>query len=70
MSKNRITEIDVDINNMSVTEKLEEGKIVLLVLDGTKGKAKKCEVVDHGETTLETQAGKLKRITFTESDLW
>jgi len=67
---NRLHEIEIDINNMSVKQKLEPGKVLILVLDGHQGKAKLCEAVHHGYTIIETAKGKAARISYEESELF
>nr|WP_309099091.1 XtrA/YqaO family protein [Fredinandcohnia onubensis] len=57
-------------DEMSVTQKIEPGKVVVIVLDGHLGKAKKCEAVEHGFTVIETAKGKTARIKFEESELF
>lgn len=66
----RLHEIEIDINNMSVKQKLEPGKVLILVLDGHQGKAKLCEAVEHGYTIIETAKGKTARIRYEESELF
>ena len=66
----RLHEVDIDINNMSVKQKLEPGKVLILVLDGHQGKAKLCEAVEHGYTIIETANGKTARIRYEESELF
>jgi hypothetical protein len=69
MSK-RSHELDIDINNMSVQQKIEPGKVLIVVLDGHQGKVKVCEAVEHGQTIIETAKGKTARIRFEESELF
>lgn len=65
----RLTELVINNHDMSISEQIEPGKVIVLVLDGNKGKAFKCEAVSHGLTIVETTSGKSKRITFEESEL-
>nr|WP_267930411.1 XtrA/YqaO family protein [Cytobacillus spongiae] len=62
-------ELAININDMSINQKLESGKIKVIVLDGVKGTATICEAAEHGETVIETINGKTKRISFRESEL-
>ena len=64
----RSQEIEIDINNMSIQQKVEPGKVLILVLDGHQGKAKLCEAVEHGFTIVETVNGKTARIRYEESE--
>ena len=66
----RLQEIEIDINNMSIQQKVEPGKVLILVLDGHQGKAKLCEAVEHGYTIIETAKGKTARIRYEESELF
>ncbi|MEH7490853.1 XtrA/YqaO family protein [Neobacillus niacini] len=66
----RSQEIDINIQNMSVQQKLEPGKVLIVVLDGIQGKAKMCEAVEHGYTIIETAKGKTARIRYEESELF
>lgn len=53
-----------------VTQQIEPGKVMVLVLDGIQGKAKLCEAVEHGQTIIETAKGKAARILFHEGELF
>jgi hypothetical protein len=66
----RSQELTVDINNMSIQQSIEPGKVLIVVLDGHQGKAKMCEAVEHGQTIIETAKGKTARIRFEESELF
>ncbi|MCL6571721.1 MAG: XtrA/YqaO family protein [Bacillus sp. (in: Bacteria)] len=66
----RSQEIDIDINDMSIQQKLEPGKVLIIVLDGNQGKAKMCEAVEHGLTIIETAKGKTARIRFEDCELF
>ncbi|WP_226619845.1 XtrA/YqaO family protein [Cytobacillus firmus] len=66
----RIRKINVNPNDMSVMQKLESGKIKIVVLDGHKGTVSSFEAVNHGETIIETVNGQPKRIHFRESELF
>ncbi|CEG25978.1 XtrA/YqaO family protein [Bacillus sp. B-jedd] len=65
----RLVEIEIDDKDLSVKQHMEPGKVLVLVLDGQKGKAYRCEAVKHGLTIVETTGGKSKRVTFEESEL-
>ncbi|PGE31572.1 XtrA/YqaO family protein [Bacillus wiedmannii] len=66
----RIKEMKINIEEMKIEQKIESGKIIVLVLDGTQGKVKMCEAVEHGFTIIETVKGQAKRIEFEESELF
>lgn len=66
----RLQKVHVNPNDMSVKQKLESGKIKIIVLDGHKGTASSFEAVNHGETIIETVNGQTKRIHFRESELF
>ncbi|EJR61470.1 hypothetical protein IIO_02923 [Bacillus cereus VD115] len=66
----RIKEMKINVEEMKIEQKIESGKIIVLVLDGTQGKVKMCEAVDHGFTIIETVKGQAKRIKFEESELF
>jgi hypothetical protein len=67
---NRSQEMNVDTDNMSINQTIEPGKVVIVVLDGHRGKAKKFEAVEHGLTIIETVNGKAARIRFEEGELF
>lgn len=60
----------INVEEMKIEQKIESGKIIVLVLNGTQGKVKMCEAVDHGFTMIETVKGQAKRIRFEESELF
>lgn len=66
----RIRELRINRDDMTITQKLESGKIKIVVLDGQRGTASTFEAVKHGETVIETVNGKTKRIHFRESELF
>ncbi|EPF11116.1 MULTISPECIES: XtrA/YqaO family protein [Bacillus] len=66
----RIKEMKINVEEMKIEQKIESGKIIVLVLDGTQGKVKMCEAVEHGFTIIETVKGQAKRIKFEESELF
>ncbi|PFF75832.1 terminase [Bacillus cereus] len=66
----RIKEMEINVEEMKIEQKIESGKIIVLVLDGTQGKVKMCEAVEHGFTIIETVKGQAKRIKFEESELF
>ncbi|MEH7435484.1 XtrA/YqaO family protein, partial [Bacillus thuringiensis] len=47
----------INVEEMKIEQKIESGKIIVLVLDGTQGKVKMCEAVEHGFTIIETVKG-------------
>ncbi|MBG9586960.1 terminase [Cytobacillus firmus] len=53
---------------MSIEQKLESGKIKIIVLDGRKGVVSSFDAVHHGETIVETVNGEARRIHFRESE--
>ncbi|MFL0361427.1 XtrA/YqaO family protein [Pseudobacillus sp. 179-B 2D1 NHS] len=63
-------EVEININDLSVTQKIKQGKVLVLILDGNQGKAKYVEAVHHGNTIVETVKGEAKRIKFEESVLF
>ncbi|MDF2859620.1 MAG: terminase [Neobacillus sp.] len=66
----RSQEIEIDIEDMSINQKIEPGKVLIIVLDGHQGKAKMCQAVEHGQTIIETAKGKTARICFEEFELF
>jgi hypothetical protein len=66
----RAQELEINVENMTVQQKIEPGKVLVLVLDGNQGKAKVCEAVEHGHTIIETAKGKTARIRYEESELF
>lgn len=62
----RLKEVQIDIETMEVTQKVEPGKILVMVLDGKSGKVKITEAVEHGQTVVETVNGTVKRVNFNE----
>jgi hypothetical protein len=66
----RTKDLTIDEINMSIQQKLEPGKVLVVVLDGHQGKAKVCEAVEHGHTIIETAKGKTARIRFEDSELF
>ncbi|GAA0313638.1 hypothetical protein GCM10008967_00160 [Bacillus carboniphilus] len=65
----RTFEVEMNPETLEINEKIETGKVVVLVLDGVKGKATKCEAVEHGFTIIETSKGKPVRIKFEDYEL-
>jgi microcompartment protein CcmL/EutN len=65
----RMREIPID-DNLVVSQKLEPGKILVMVLDGKSGKVKITEAVEHGQTVIETHNGKVKRVSFKDDELF
>jgi hypothetical protein len=66
----RAQELQIDINNMTVSHPVVPGKVLVLVIDGVQGKAKVAEAVEHGFTIVETAKGKTARIKYEESELF
>lgn len=69
MSK-RAQELQIDIDNMTVSHPVVPGKVLVIVVDGVQGKVKVAEAVEHGFTIVETSKGKTARIKFEESELF
>lgn len=65
----RIADLEVNAEDLSIFEKLEPGKVKIIVLDGQKGTAKMFTAVEHGETIIETHNGKTKRVRFEDGEL-
>ncbi|MGG3210576.1 XtrA/YqaO family protein [Geobacillus stearothermophilus] len=66
----RAQELQIDIDNMTVSHPVVPGKVIVIVVDGVQGKAKVAEAVEHGYTIIETAKGKTARIKFEESELF
>jgi len=66
----RAQELQIDIDNMTVSHPVVPGKVLVVVIDGVQGKAKVAEAVEHGYTIIETAKGKTARIKFEESELF
>jgi hypothetical protein len=66
----RAQELQIDIENMTVSHPVIPGKVLVLVIDGVQGKAKVAEAVEHGFTIVETAKGKTARIKYEESELF
>jgi len=66
----RAQELQIDIDNMTVSHPIVPGKVLVIVIDGVQGKAKVAEAVEHGFTIVETAKGKTARIKFEESELF
>uniref|UniRef100_UPI00313B3DAA XtrA/YqaO family protein n=1 Tax=Bacillus sp. OTU530 TaxID=3043862 RepID=UPI00313B3DAA len=56
--------IKINVEDMSIQQKLENGKVLVLILDGVKGTATKVEAPEHGLTVIETAKGKSARVKF------
>lgn len=67
---NRSQDLNIDNETMSIKQTIEPGKVIIVVLDGHSGKAKKYEAVNHGRTIIETVNGKTARIRFQEGELF
>ncbi|MGZ0084560.1 XtrA/YqaO family protein [Caldibacillus thermoamylovorans] len=66
----RAQELQIDIDNMTVSHPVVPGKVIVIVVDGVQGKAKVAEAVEHGYTIIETAKGKTARIKYEESELF
>lgn len=66
----RSRELEIDIEDMSINQKIEPGKVKIVILDGHQGKAKICEAVHHGQTIIETVKGNAVRIRYEEGELF
>lgn len=66
----RSREIDLNPDGKSVTQELEPGKVLVIVLDGVQNKAKVTEAVEHGFTIIETAKGKVAKIKYNEGELF
>jgi hypothetical protein len=66
----RLKEMKIDMQNLSVTQKMERGKVLIVILDGVQGKAKMTEAVEHGSTIIETAKGKVAKIKYDERELF
>lgn len=66
----RLKEIKIDMPTLSVTQKMERGKILIVILDGVQGKAKMTEAVEHGSTIIETAKGKVAEIKYDDGELF
>jgi hypothetical protein len=66
----RLTDLEINIEDLSITKQLEQGKVLVLILDGNQGKAKVTEAVDHGFTVIETVKGKVAKIKYEEGELF
>ncbi|WP_414631751.1 RNA chaperone Hfq [Aneurinibacillus sp. UBA3580] len=67
--KMRAREVMIDTETMTVTQQIEPGKVLILVLDGHKGKATLAQAVEHGMTAIETVKGQSVRIHYEEKEL-
>lgn len=56
--------IEINVNDMSIQQQIENGKVLVLVLDGVKGTATKVEAPEHGLTVVETAKGKSAKVKF------
>ncbi|MDF9520784.1 XtrA/YqaO family protein [Bacillus cereus] len=65
----RLKDISTNLCGTKVEGNIEEGKVLILILDGNQGKVKVCEAVEHGLTIIETVKGQAKRVKFEESEL-
>ncbi|WP_255350123.1 XtrA/YqaO family protein [Geobacillus sp. Sah69] len=66
----RAQELQIDIDNMTVSHPVVPGKVIVIIVDGVQGKAKVAEAVEHGYTIIETAKGKTARIKYEESELF
>lgn len=65
----RTKNLTIDKSTMSITQKMQKGKVLVIVLDGEKEKATITEAVEHGMTVIETVNGKSVRIHYDEKEL-
>ncbi|KIQ88306.1 terminase [Bacillus sp. L_1B0_8] len=65
----RLKDISANLNGTKVEGNIEEGKVLIIILDGNQGKVKVCEAVEHGLTIIETVKGHAKKVKFEESEL-
>ncbi|MDD9147840.1 XtrA/YqaO family protein [Sporolactobacillus sp. CQH2019] len=66
----RLKEMELNIDDLSVTQKMERGKVLIVILDGVQGKAKVTQAVEHGQTIIETAKGKVAKIKYDEGELF
>jgi SepF-like predicted cell division protein (DUF552 family) len=66
----RSKEINLNSDGKSVTQEIEPGKVLVVVLDGIQNKAKVTEAVEHGFTIIETAKGKVAKIKYDEGELF
>jgi SepF-like predicted cell division protein (DUF552 family) len=66
----RAKKIDLNTDGKSVTQEIEPGKVLVVVLDGVQNKAKVTEAVEHGLTIIETAKGKVAKIKYDEGELF
>jgi hypothetical protein len=66
----RAQELQINIDNMTISHPVVPGKVLVIVVDGVQGKAKVAEAVEHGYTIIETAKGKTARIKYEESELF
>jgi hypothetical protein len=66
----RLKEMKIDLQDLSVTQKMEQGKVLIVILDGVQGKAKVTEAVEHGFTIIETAKGKVAKIKYDDNELF
>lgn len=65
----RLKEIELNSDGESVTQKIEPGKVLVVVLDGVQKKAKITVAVEHAFTIIETAKGKVAKIKYDEGEL-
>jgi SepF-like predicted cell division protein (DUF552 family) len=66
----RAKEIDLNMDGKSVTQEIEPGKVLVVVLDGIQNRAKVTEAVEHGLTIIETAKGKVAKIKYDDGELF
>jgi hypothetical protein len=67
----RAVDLSVNLQDMSIdSQKIEAGKVKIIILDGVQGKVKMTEAVEHGLTIIETVKGRVVRVKFEESELY
>lgn len=65
----RTKNVEINPEDLSVKHHMEPGKVHILVIDGTQGKATLCEAVFHGQTIIETIKGKAARVNYKDEVL-
>ncbi|PAE53286.1 hypothetical protein CHCC15292_2402 [Bacillus licheniformis] len=59
---------EIKINHdVTITSKLRDGKVTIIVLDGLCGKAYEADAPAHGRTIIETFKGAFSRINLESS---
>ncbi|WP_167815233.1 XtrA/YqaO family protein [Sporolactobacillus shoreae] len=61
--------MEINLQDLRLTQKMERGKVLVVILDGVQGKAKVTEAVDHRSIIIETVKGKIAKIKYNEGEL-